>query len=660
MRSRKYRLGLGLASLALLAAACARTTPKPIQVAPTTMRDVPPVLRGTIGTEVTFQGIEPVVISGFGLVVGLNDTGGKPLPDRIQAHMERELALNGVSGSLQAPGTALHHKTPKEVLRDPRVGVVTVRAAVPPGTPKGARFDVFVEAVNASSLEGGLLYSTALHLGEPTVFGSAQTQTVGYARGPVFINPFAEGDGARAGVTETSGRILDGGWMTNPLGILMVPDVPSHARAASMVSAINSRIPERPGDHAKAASGKTTPGVNAGPGIVLRVPWRYRRSAGDFLNLVRHLSVDDSFPEQRARRYVEALKTDPDLAGDLAWCLEAIGERALPFVRELYDYAEPVPRLAALRAGARLGDPMAASHLEEIAAAGQGAYRPEAIELLAEIDASPKIDLTLTRLLGERELTVRVAAYEALARRAERVRLARLDEEASNPDSRLASVSPQHREVLARGYLPAGMMQGIRRKPVGEKFFLDVVPVGEPLIYVTQQGQPRIALFGAEVRLNHPALVTTWQDRLIIDAAQDGPGVSVLYRPDAASRAAASALPGDAIQDLVEYMAQRTTPEDPRPGLDLTYSQVVGALYALSTAGATGASFATERDRLNASILEASATQVRRDRPEKPGEPEAPVVIARPGAPAEKPGEEPFKPRIVPLEPAGDGKPGKP
>lgn len=652
MRSRTRRTGLGWTWLALLAASCARPTPKPISVAPTTLRDVPAVLRGTIGTEVTFQGIEPVVISGFGLVVGLNNTGGKPLPDHIQAHMERELALNGVSSALQAPGTALHHKTPKELLRDPRVAVVKVLAAAPPGAPKGARFDVFVEAVNASSLEGGLLYSTALHLGEPTVFGSAQTQIVGYARGPVFINPFADGDGA--GVSETSGRILDGGWMTNPLGILMIPDVPSHARAASMVSAINSRIPEQPGDHAKVASGKATPGVNAGPGIVLRVPWRFRRRAWDFLDLVRHLSVDDSYPEQRARRYVEALKTDPDLAGDLAWCLEGIGERALPFVRELYDYGEPVPRLAALRAGARLGDPMAAAHLIEVASGGAGAPRLEAIELLAEINGSPKIDQCLTRLLGEHELTVRVAAYEALAKRAERVRLARLDEEASNPDSSLASVSPQHREVLARGYLPGGMVQGIRRKPVGEKFFLDVVPVGEPLIYVAQQGQPRIVVFGSDVRLKHPALVAAWQDRLLIDAGEGVPGVSVLYRPDPAARAATSALPGDTIQELVEYMAQRTTPEDPRPGLDLTYSQVVGALYAVTSAGATDAAFATERDRLKAGILEASTMQLRRDRPEKPGEAEAPVVFSRPAG--EKPSEEPFKPKIVPLGPTGTGK----
>ncbi len=347
----------------------------------------------------------------------------------------------GISSTTNMPGSPLHRKTAREVLKDPRTAVVIVQAAIPPGAPAGARFDVYVNAVNATSLEGGQLWTTNLRIGETVLFGQAQAREIASARGAIFINPFATTQTDQATPSQTSGRVLDGGWVTNPLQIEMVPDTASHSRVASMKSAINSRLPKGPGDPGETARGKTTSDINSGPSVVLRVPRRYADRADEFLAIVKHLPINDSAPEMLARRYTEALKREPALANELAWCLEALGDKALPFTRGLYDYAEVIPRLAALRVGARLGDPLAAAPLIELASKGNGLEQLDAIALLAEIPGTPRIDLTLRNLLSEKELLVRIAAYETLAKRAENVRT----REAAGRAERLPHVPPARR-----------------------------------------------------------------------------------------------------------------------------------------------------------------------------------------------------------------------
>ena len=61
----------------------------------------------------------------------------------------------------------------------------------------------------------------------------------------------------------------------------------------------------------------------------------------------------------------------------------------------------------------------------------------------------------------------------------------------------------------------ASLVQGIRRQSIGAdpqnpKFILDLVPEGEPLIYITQSGLPRIVLFGSNLKLRRPMSVVAW------------------------------------------------------------------------------------------------------------------------------------------------------
>lgn len=623
-----------------------RKPPRAVTTTPIVSRDVHPLLRGTIGAEGQLRGVQPVLVSGLGLVVGLNGTGGDILPENVASTMQREMSLMGVRGADAFRGTALEGKTPSEILRDPNTAVVIVQAAIPPGMPANATFDVFVRAVNATSLEGGTLWTCDMRLGPPAVFGAVQARPIARARGPIFINPFSEDRPTGPdGVTRQVGRVLAGGTVTQPFSIELTLDSNSHSRARAVVSAINSRFPKGPGDPGDTARGRNV--TDAGGSIALRIPRRYRREPGEFLELVMHLPIDSSFPEEQARRLVEGVKAEPALAEEISWSLEAIGARALPFVRELYEHPELAPRMAGLKAGARLNDPIATGPLREVALRGSGRVRTRAIELLGIMDGGPIIDMTLRDLLDEPDLSVRVAAYESLAERATRDQMARITAMLEdNPDA--PRLSPTRIEVLARARWNRRNIQGIQRFVIGESFLLDVVPYGEPLVYVTQTGFPRVVIFGEDRDIQRPSLVSVWGDRLLV-AAEPGRGNVRVRLVDTDGVGVRTGESAPDLVSLVEYLASARSNLTGRPGLGMSYSDVVGVLAAMSQGGGVRAAFATQSDKLRADLLAASASQDMIERPDRPGD--EPIMLHQSPTVVRTPTPDETPPRVVPITP---------
>lgn len=649
-RARHRALALSLLAGALALGACNKNKPAPRArtVEPVVTRDVPTSLRGTIGSVARLRGVNATRASGIGFVVGLDGTGGMPIQEQVAAHLEREMALMGIGQAGKYTGTAIEGKTPRQLLNDRNTAAVIVEAALPPGADEGESFDVYVRALNATSLEGGTLWTTELRPGPPSAFGSRQSRKVAEAYGPIFINPFAEPGAEGDGVTRNVGRILDGGIAVETLYIDIVLDSPSHARAHQIASAINSVFPRGTGDRDPTARGHDESLVR------VRVPRRYQGRAGDFAELLRHLTIDQAYPDVYARRYASVMSSQPELASDMSWCLEALGERALPFVRDFYDETESTPRLAALRAGAHLGDPMAAKPLIDLATKGSASVRPEAARLLGRLDGGPVIEQTLAGLLADDDLVVRVAAYEALADRAVSVNRKRLLAEAARgPGGATARLSLAMLDSLARSRLPDGTLQRVSRELVAGKFFLDRAPGGESLIYVTQQGEPRIALFGEDDSIQGPVLVSAWSDRLLIKGETDGP-LQVSYLNERTGRITRGEV-ARTVPALIHFFARRPTPEDPRPGCDMSYSEVVGALYEIQRQGQLAAAFSTERDRLLAELLHAGEKEEITVRPETP-EDEGEVVLFgdldNPNARVVKAGEAtPRRTLLVPLTP---------
>lgn len=649
---------LGAALLVVLSACAGNKGPtKGRAVKPEVTRDVPSALRGTIGSEASLtKRAKPILVSGFGLVVGLPGTGGGELPQRVAGTMERQLGLMQMNKASDAlVGTIFEGKTPGQMLRMKEVAVVIVYAQVVPGAPDATNFDVYVTSVNKGpdiSLEGGVLWTTDLHPGPPSPTGAVTAKPIARAKGPIFINPFSD-PSAKEGFSGQNGRVLGGGTVVNSLDLELVLDNESHSRATSMVGAINARFPQA-GE--PVARGKTARIIH------VTVPPSYRDDAETFLQTLMHVQVQQGPAPEFAKRYVEALKSQPALSDELSWCLQALPQKAaVHFVRELYDSTETGIKMAGLRAGAGLGDALAAPALKQLAKEGPPTLRAEAVRLLGKLSAGPTVDVALKEQLNSKELSVRVAAYESLVARAEAIQLRRLRDmrQPLPPGVRLArreeNAAPPAPAILELG---AESLQGVKRRVIEGKFVLDVVPSGEPLVYVTQRGRPRIVVFGEKMELVKPCVVSAWNDRLMLASDSSTDDCRVYYKTldridDAGDTWAGVAVSGKAPSDvasLVEFMAHVPSVEDPRPGLGLTYSEVVGALYAFQQGRAIGASFAVEEDLEQAKLLAQSRETAAPDRPDTKKDAATikvfePAVEPVPGPPAPKEPE----PMVVPL-----------
>ncbi len=542
-------------------------TPRP-RLPEATLRDTPAILRGTVGAETLLRGEEFLLVSGYGLVVGLNGTGSADIPPSVRAILEREMTRRGVGRE----GRGLEAVSPSQLLSDLNTAVVLAQAAIPPGAPVGTTHDVLVTALPGTattSLEGGRLWTADMRAGllRP---GAPDTRVIAQARGDIFINPFA--DPAQDGTDDINrriGRVLSGAVVTEARQLTLVLDSPSHARARLIVSAINTQFPQAPGDREPTARGVNEELIEITP------PQQYRDNLEDFVQLLLAARIQRSFPEEWAHRYATALKEQPEYASELSWRLQSIGKTAIPMMRNLYDSPDILPRLAALRAGAALGDALTTAELMSLAQNGAAAIRVAAIELLGDAGSDPQINLTLRELADDDAIEVRIAAYEALVARADPL---------------------------------------LDRRVFFDKFVFDSLPSTKPLIYVTQQDDPRIAVFG-DAHINRPTLVFGWSDRLILSADSDQDPLRVYYLDHVSGESTQATVSPDLVE-FIEFLAHKQTPESPAPGLNLTYSQVVGALHEIWKNDGMNAQFVAEQDKLAAELLRSITDQAIEERPE--------------------------------------------
>ncbi|MDX2114113.1 MAG: flagellar basal body P-ring protein FlgI [Planctomycetota bacterium] len=591
MRSLAHSVVLALA-VGLLSACGGSPKPAPRPRAPdadAVRRDVPSVLRDTIGAQATLTGAEPVLISGYGFVVGLNGTGGGDVPGPIRSVMERELTFMGV-GREVGPFAGV---SPTELLSDPNTAVVLVTAAIPAGAPKGTRFDVQIDTVPGSSttsLEGGRLYTTRLFRGlvRPN---SPSTEAIAEAKGTLFINPFADPAQQDSDAKpRTTGRILNGGAVLKPDKAVIALDTPSHSRVRAAADAINERFPRGRGDE-PVARGRNEELIE------IIVPRDYRDKPDEFFALLMKIRVDSSFPDAAAQRYVRALRDEPELSEELALCLEALGPSAIPHIRSMYSYPEVRPRLAAITAGAKLGDLTTKGDLEDLATNGPPGLRPSALRLMGALPTDPSVNEFLRDQLDARALDVRIAAYEAL----------------------LARNDPR-----------------ITRRKLGDKFLIETVPSAEPMVYVTMQKAPKIVLFGEDLGVRRPVFASVWDDRLMVSSENENQPIRVFYRDYRGERVLTAEIK-PLLTELVEYLAHTTTPEEPAPGLDLSYSEVVGALAVMLRKGVASAAFVPETDRLQLELIRAQQTEMGAERPETAPDDSADLDDADEDAPGDLP-----------------------
>ncbi len=186
-----------------------------------------------------FEGARPNQLYGFGLVVGLGNTGGRSqFTQQVAADMLQKLSVNA---------KAVRESQIDPVFRSGNISAVMVTAELGPFARKGSRIDVTVSALDdAKSLQGGVLLLTPLRGADGEVYAVAQ--------GPVSVGGFlATGRAASAQQNfPTVGRIPGGaiveaearGEIVCNGRLRLLLKRPDFTTAQAIARAINQKFPE--------------------------------------------------------------------------------------------------------------------------------------------------------------------------------------------------------------------------------------------------------------------------------------------------------------------------------------------------------------------------------------------------------------------------------
>ena len=538
--------------LAMGVAGCAAQPPDPPRPTPyprMAKRQVPAFMRGTLYEITNLQNDNPFLVSGWGLVVNLDGTGGsEQMPNTLKAFMAKELERRGF-GSKLVPG--YEQISPEAVLHDKNNAVVAVYGWLPPGARKGDWFDVAVKAegLEVTSLARGTLYDTDLTIdGANPVRPTQKVNTWAKAYGPVFVNPalalrYTQNPDPATRRSLRTGIIMAGGQVS--------ADRPLLLRLRQPENRISRRIEQRV--NAYFNQDKVCTAFDMGY-CQLWVPKIYNGDWEHFSKLVMHLFLNGSeaFARAKARDLVDEAKKPSAPLQDISYCWEGLGPFAMPALAPLLtEPGTPADvRFAAARAAAYIGDPSgAAEHaLYDIAQTSGNPFRLAAVQVLGRIPNSRAVNHLLRDLLDSDQTTIRIEAYNILAR---------------NHDLSIQS------RVIASS-----------RDSTNQKFVLDFVHSrGEPLIYATRSGVPRIAIFGDVPQVTLPVTFSAMDNRLMIASAAVGRDVMIFYRDVQMPRPIQMSSPPD-VADIIARLAGQM--DDGTGQLDFTYAEVLAILQGLS------------------------------------------------------------------------------
>lgn len=579
----RITLGFAFAGLAAALALCAgcggngedpsRQQARPIVTPVAT--EVPPSLEGTVAQHAYLISGVPLLVQGHGVAVGLAGKGSREVPPEVRQRLTQQMLRHGIGSARE--GTDM--LTPNRMLDDLDTAVVAVGGVIPPGAPKGTRFDVIVSALQGtqtSSLDGGSVMGTDLMTYAVGGGRAVESRPLAVARGDVFVNPFVDPADPDQAIELREGRLLGGAVVENPSPLRLILIRPDHATAKNIRDRINERFPSMP-----AVANATSAGT-----VEITVPQHYREDYEHFFLLLTHVYVrrGPGAEEAKTRELMaEVLSPDARLE-DIALVWEAMGSQVVPMIQDLYASENRDAAYYAARAGARLGDRQAIDVLLYVARDTGSPYQLPAVAELGrarDIRALP----VLKELLDSGNELVRVAAYEAM--------------------------------------LKAGFTGGIEQYDIDGRFELHVVPTQRDfVVYATQSGVPRIVLFGAGMTVRRP-LYFVAPGELVTIAAQPGDGVLKVWRRVGVARTLSDVtqVPPD-LAMLVQALgkmperAERDTTTAPEPGgprqpryrnMGLTYSQVVRVLYLLTQQNAVQARFVLQPVPQAARIHESAA-----------------------------------------------------
>lgn len=506
----------------------------------------PQFLRGTVGSMAYLANYGPLLVSGFGVVVLPEPTGSGEVPPFLRQHLINLMRKRGV-GSVKYRD--ILKRTPEQMLADPRTAIVEVYGLIPPGSVPGSRFDLLVKAyrqTQTTSLAGGWLYTLTLTI-DGTNPALPFRKPVAEGGGGIYIDPFREGDGDKTRDEHLrEAVVIAGGKAASPQQIRLLLNQPSFRRSRLISDRINERFSRTDDRHLIAMPQNERV-------ITIWIPPRWQGKSERLLALISCLYVQggEGFELRKARQLVQVIRQVPEYTKDVVNTLRALGRSVTPVLQDHYEDADPNLQLAVLEAGSWLGDERAGQYLHGLSLHPEAAMRRRVAEVLVFLPRSIDGTRALQALLNDSDRSVCLAAYES----------------------------------LAANYDPF-----IDRFPIMDetnrlKLVIDRVPAENSLIYVTHaSGVPRLVIFDRHMAFRTPMVARLWDGRLMLKASAADEPLLLFYQGKDHFEGRTYKL-NPTVATLAFMLAHRPSMEQPQEGLDLTYAEVIDAIYNLVDAG---------------------------------------------------------------------------
>lgn len=381
----------------------------------------------TVGMKTMPDNIEPVTVSGVGLVYRLQPGTGSSAPQGTWRQMlENNLKKQGFTNL-------------KELLEDPArtTSLVLVSAQIPPGTRKGDPIDIKItvpEECKTTSLKGGVLYACDL-VDFDTTGNLKSIAQQGRPSGPsgqlLLGNVWVKAEGPIVAGTNSSpakrdaaerkdagsdldapslraGRIWNGGRVvrSRPYHFLLKPGDQTIRMAATVAERLNTTFHGSVDPNSKVADARTRETV------LVNVPYPYRNNHYRFLLVSRQVPIVAIAPDSLHRRKLEDELLAPATTLTAAIKLEALGGDSRRTLRLGLESPSPWVRFAAAESLAYLGHTDGAHELAKLAEE-HPALRAYCLKALAATDDAAFTD-RLVDLMSSSDPALRYGAFIAL------------------------------------------------------------------------------------------------------------------------------------------------------------------------------------------------------------------------------------------------------
>lgn len=451
----------------------------------------------TIGEVSIYDNATDLVVSGVGIVVGLNGTGAPCPPGDVRNMLTERLKREKVENIA-------------DFLDSPNSAAVVLTAVVKPGVRKGELIDVEVTLPQGSkvrNLRGGILlesplmtFSTQaevrdfLKQNEITPVSEGNRLLKGHevmlAKGPLHapLEQDAEGDKS-TGLTDKplkrayvwrGGQTLDG----RAMYLVLNTDQQRYRVAEQVALRVNETFHagDTPSSKFAVARHKDL--------IAVAVPPRYRLNRPHFQRVLRAIPLDPPADQSAYLTKLETQLADPETSAQAAIRLEAMGSAGVSVLRGALKSEYPFVRFCAAEALAYLNQPIAAEVLAKCAAE-HPSVQAYALTALAALDDAAAIS-RLEELLAVRDSAVRYGAFRAL------------------------------REIDPKNDLIRGVW-------AGRSFALhEITNNGPSMVHILSQGRAEVTVFGATPKLTAPFSIMVGTDMTI--TARPGDTLATISR----------------------------------------------------------------------------------------------------------------------------------